>query len=103
MGFDTVLAKVFGTKHEREVKAMRPMIASINELAPQMEQLSDEELAAQTVRFREQLAEGATLDDLLIPACARVREAGRLFLNMRHFDTQLIGGVVLHRGKVAEM
>jgi preprotein translocase subunit SecA len=103
MQIDKILAKIFGTKHEREVKAMRPIIASINELAPQMEQLSDEELAAQTVRFREQLAEGATLDDLLIPAFATVREAGRRFLNMRHFDVQLIGGIVLHRGKVAEM
>src|SRR5580658_719281 len=103
MGIDTVLAKIFGTKHEREVKAMRPMIASINAMAPQMEEMSDEELAAQTVRFREQLAQGATLDDLLIPAFATVREAGRRYLNMRHFDTQLIGGVVLHRGKIAEM
>jgi preprotein translocase subunit SecA len=103
MDLDTILAKVFGTKHEREVKAMRPMIASINELAPQMEQMSDEDLAGQTVHFREQLAQGATLDDLLIPAFATVREAGRRFLNMRHFDVQLIGGVVLHRGKVAEM
>jgi preprotein translocase subunit SecA len=103
MGIDTVLAKIFGTKHEREVKAMRPMIESINALAPQMEQMSDEELAGQTVHFREQLAQGATLDDLLIPAFATVREAGRRFLNMRHFDTQLIGGIVLHRGKVAEM
>ena len=103
MDFEKIMAKVFGTKHEREVKAMRPIIASINELAPQMEQLSDEELAAQTVRFREQLAQGASLDDLLIPAFATVREAGRRFLNMRHFDVQLIGGMVLHRGKVAEM
>jgi preprotein translocase subunit SecA len=103
MQIDKILAKIFGTKHEREVKAMRPMIAAINELAPQMEQMSDEELAAQTVRFREQLAQGAALDDLLIPAFATVREAGRRFLNMRHFDVQLIGGIVLHRGKVAEM
>ncbi len=103
MQIDKILAKIFGTKHEREVKAMRPMIAAINELEPQMEQMSDEELAAQTVRFREQLAQGAALDDLLIPAFATVREAGRRFLNMRHFDTQLIGGIVLHRGKVAEM
>ena len=103
MGVDTVLAKIFGTKHEREVKAMRPIIASINAMEPQMQEMSDEELAAQTVRFREQLAQGATLDDLLVPAFATVREAGRRFLNMRHFDTQLIGGAVLHRGKVAEM
>ncbi len=103
MEFDKILAKIFGTKHEREVKAMRPMIEAINALAPQMEQMSDEELAGQTVHFREQLAQGAALDDLLIPAFATVREAGRRFLNMRHFDVQLIGGIVLHRGKVAEM
>ncbi|MEO8096388.1 MAG: preprotein translocase subunit SecA [Acidobacteriota bacterium] len=103
MGIDTVLAKVFGTKHEREVKAMRPMIASINDLEPRMQELSDQELAAQTVRFKEQLAQGAPLDDLLIPAFATVREAGKRILNMRHFDVQLIGGIVLHRGKVAEM
>src|SRR6202035_5865246 len=68
-----------------------------------MKELSDQELAAQTVAFREQLAQGASLDDLLIPAFATVREAGRRFVNMRHFDVQLIGGVVLHRGKIAEM
>ena len=100
---DNVLAKIFGTKHEREVKAMRPIIAAINELEPRMQELSDEELAAQTVTFRQQLARGATLDDLLIPAFAAVREAGRRVLNMRHFDVQLIGGTVLHRGKIAEM
>ena len=101
--FETILAKIFGTKHEREVKAMRPTIAAINELEPQMQALSDTELAAQTVTFREQLDQGASLEDLLIPAFATVREAGRRMLNMRHFDVQLIGGVVLHRGKVAEM
>ena len=100
---DTVLAKVFGTKHEREVKAMRPIIAAIGDMEPQLQALSDAELAAQTVTFREQLAQGASLDDLLIPAFATVREGGRRFLNMRHFDVQLIGGIVLHRGKVAEM
>src|ERR1700732_4175466 len=100
---DTILAKIFGTKHEREVKAMLPLIASINDLEPRMLELSDEELAAQTVLFREQLAQGATLDDLLVPAFAAVREAGRRVLNMRHFDVQHIGGIVLHRGKVAEM
>jgi preprotein translocase subunit SecA len=100
---DKLLAKTFGTKHEREVKAMRPIIAAIGELEPKMQALSDQELAAQTVAFREQLAQGATLDDLLIPAFATVREAGRRFVNMRHFDVQLIGGVVLHRGKIAEM
>ena len=100
---DTVLAKIFGTKHEREVKAMRPMLAAINDLEPQIQALSDADLAAQTVTFREQIAQGASLDDLLIPAFATVREAGRRVLNMRHFDVQHIGGIVLHRGKVAEM
>ena len=103
VGLDKSLAKVFGTKHEREIKAIRPIVAAINELEPQMKELSDEELAAQTVMFREQFAQGATLDDLLIPAFATVREAGRRVLNMRHFDVQLIGGIVLHRGKIAEM
>ena len=103
MGVDTVLAKIFGTKHEREVKKMRPMIAAINEMEPRMQELSDQELAARTIAFKEQIAQGAKLDDLLIPAFATVREAGRRILNMRHFDTQLIGGVVLHNGKVAEM
>src|ERR1700720_922275 len=100
---DTILAKTFGTRHEREVKAMRPLIAAIGELEPRMKELSDQELAAQPVAFREQLAQGAPLDDLMIPAFATVREAGRRFVNMRHFDVQLIGGVVLHRGKIAEM
>ena len=100
---DTVLAKIFGTKHDREVKKIRPLIGAINDLESTMEALSDEELAAQTVVFREQLAQGSTLDDLLVPAFAVVREAGRRFLNMRHFDVQLIGGVTLHHGKVAEM
>jgi preprotein translocase subunit SecA len=100
---EQTLAKIFGTKHEREIKRMRPMIAAINELEPQMQALSDEELKAQTIHFREQLAQGATVDDLLIPAFATVREAGRRMLNMRHFDVQLIGGIVLHRGKIAEM
>jgi len=100
---DNFLAKIFGTKHEREVKKMRPLIAAINELEPQIQAMPDDELAAQTVKFREQLAQGATLDDVMIPAFATVREAGRRVLNMRHFDVQLIGGVVLHRGKIAEM
>src|SRR3984957_5088208 len=101
--FFAIVAALFGNKNEREIKAMRPLIAAINELEPRMQDLSDEELAAQTVAFREQFAQGATLDDLLIPAFAAVRETGRRVLNMRHFDVQLIGGTVLHRGKIAEM
>src|SRR6195256_5433187 len=100
---DAVLAKVFGTKNEREVKAMLPMVAEINALEPQLRELSDIDLAAKTIEFKEKIAQGATLDDLLVEAFAVVREAGRRVLNMRHFDVQLIGGIVLHHGKIAEM
>jgi preprotein translocase subunit SecA len=100
---DALLAKVFGTKNEREIKAMLPMVAAINDLEPAISQLSDIDLAAKTIEFKEKLAQGAALDDLLVEAFAVVREAGKRFLNMRHFDVQLIGGMVLHRGKIAEM
>ena len=100
---DVILAKIFGTKHEREMKALRPIIADINELEPSMQALSDEQLAGKTREFKQKLADGATLDDVLVEAFATVREAGRRVLNMRHYDVQLIGGIVLHRGKIAEM
>lgn len=100
---DSLLAKVFGTKNEREVKAMLPRVARITDLEPAMRELSDIDLAAKTIEFKEKLAQGATLDDLLEEAFAVVREAGRRVLNMRHFDVQLIGGMVLHSGKIAEM
>jgi preprotein translocase subunit SecA len=100
---DTLLAKVFGTKTEREIKGMLPTVAAINDFEPAMRQLSDIDLAAKTIEFKEKLVQGATLDDLLIEAFAVVREAGRRFLNMRHFDVQLIGGMVLHHGKISEM
>src|SRR6266536_177808 len=100
---DAVLAKVFGTKNEREVKGMLPVVAEITALEPGLRELSDIDLAAKTIEFKERLAQGAALDDLLVEAFAVVREAGRRFLNMRHFDVQLIGGMVLHRGKIAEM
>src|SRR6267143_1205195 len=100
---DAVLAKIFGTQNERDVKALRPRIVAINALEPEIEQLSDIDLAAKTIEFKEKLAQGATLDDVLFEAFAVVREAGRRVLNMRHFDVQLIGGMVLHSGKIAEM
>ncbi|HEY7391542.1 MAG TPA: preprotein translocase subunit SecA [Bryobacteraceae bacterium] len=100
---DTVLAKLFGTKTQREVKRMRPRVAAINDFEPAMRQLSDIDLAAKTIEFKEKLAQGASLDDILFEAFAVVREAGRRFLNMRHFDVQLIGGMVLHQGRIAEM
>src|SRR5476651_2026355 len=100
---DAFLAKVFGTQNERDIKAMLPTVAAINALEPELRELSDIDLAAKTIEFKEKIAQGATLDDLLIPAFAVVREAGRRVLNMRHFDVQLIGGIVLHKGKIAEM
>src|SRR5437016_10023354 len=100
---DAILAKIFGTKNEREIKALLPMVTAINELESSIQALSDEQLRAKTTEFRERLAQDETLDDLHIEAFAVVREAGRRFLNMRHFDVQLIGGMVLHRGKIAEM
>ena len=103
MILDVVLAKIFGTKHEREIKKIKPLVEQINALEPAMRALSDADLAAKTPEFRQKLADGATLDDILIEAFAAVREAGRRVLNMRHFDVQLIGGIVLHRGQISEM
>jgi preprotein translocase subunit SecA len=100
---ESMLAKVFGTKHDREIKRIQPMIAAINALEPELQKLSDQELAAKTVEFKQRVANGAPLDDLLVEAFAVCREASRRVLNMRHFDVQLIGGIVLHRGKIAEM
>ena len=98
-----LLAKVVGTQNERELKRLQPRVAAINELEPATRALSDEQLRTKTAEFREKLAAGATVDDLLVEAFAIVREAGRRTLNMRHFDVQLIGGMVLHRGTIAEM
>src|SRR5690349_653141 len=97
------LAKVFGTKHDREIKRIQPLVAAIGDLEPALQKLSDQELAAKTVDFKQRVANGASLDELLIEAFAVCREAGRRYLNMRHFDVQLIGGVTLHRGRIAEM
>ena len=97
------LAKVFGSKHERDIKRMQPVVEAINALEPEIEALSDDELQAKTVEFRQQLEQGVELDDLLIPAFAVVREAARRTVEMRPFDVQLVGGIVLHQGKIAEM
>ena len=99
----TFLAKVVGTQNERELKRLRPIVGEVNALEPGIQALSDDQLRAKTAEFRDRLAKGATLDDLLPEAFAVVREAGRRVLNMRHFDVQLIGGAVLHKGKIAEM
>ena len=94
---------VFGTKHQRDVKRMRPAVEAINALAPELERVSDTALAAKTDEFRKRLADGEELDDLLVEAFAVCREAARRTVRMRHFDVQLMGGMVLHRGTIAEM
>jgi preprotein translocase subunit SecA len=95
--------KVFGSANDRRVKATRPRVEAINALENEMRALSDAELAGRTEKFRQDLANGASLDDLLVPAFATVREAARRVLGMRPFDVQLIGGMVLHKGGIAEM
>src|SRR5207244_12492403 len=100
---DTLLAKVVGTQNDRELKRLRPIVAQVNAFEPAITALSDSQLRDKTAEFRARLANGDTLDDLLPEAFAVVREAGRRVLNMRHFDVQLIGGMVLHRGQIAEM
>ena len=127
---NTLLGKVFGTKNERELKRLMPRVEAISALEPQMQQLSDDQLRAKTDEFRQRIQErlaslpdepdadpdrlkqleddrtkliNEALDEILVEAFAVVREAGRRVLNMRHFDVQLIGGMVLHQGKIAEM
>src|SRR3954462_10282740 len=100
---DTLLAKVVGTQNDRELKRMRPIVAQVNALEPSIQALSAAQLRGKTAEFRQRLANGDTLDDLLPEAFAVVREAGRRGLNMRHFDVQMIGGTVLHKGRIAEM
>ena len=97
------LTKVFGSKNERELKQIQPFVDKINALEPEVQALQDEQLKARTTEFRQRLAQGETLDDLLPEAFATVREASMRILKMRHFDVQLIGGIVLHQGKIAEM
>jgi preprotein translocase subunit SecA len=97
------LTKIFGSKNERELKKLWPVVDQINSFEPSMKALSNDGFKAQTLRFKERIAKGETLDDLLPEAFAAVREASVRTLNMRHFDAQLIGGMVLHQGKIAEM
>ncbi len=94
---------VFGTHSSRELKKINPTVAKINELEPEFKALSDEELRGKTDIFKKRLADGETLDDILPEAFATVREASRRVLGMRHFDCQLVGGIVLHQGRIAEM
>jgi preprotein translocase subunit SecA len=98
-----VARKLFGSSNERRIRAYRPRADEINALEPELEALSDEALRARTDEFKKQLAEGATLDDILVPAFATVREAAKRTLGQRHFDVQMIGGMVLHEGRISEM
>ncbi len=98
-----LLNKIFGTYSEKEVKRVMPIIDKINSLEPEMEKLTDKELAGKTEYFKEQLSNGKTLDDILPEAFATVREASKRVLGMRHFDVQLIGGIILHQGRISEM
>jgi preprotein translocase subunit SecA len=98
-----IAKKIFGSANDRRLKTYAPNVKAINALEPQLEALSDDELRNRTVQFREQIAAGKTLDDLLVPAFATVREAAKRTLGQRHFDVQLIGGMVLHEGAIAEM
>lgn len=97
------LQKIFGSKNERELNRLQPLIRAINDLEPAISQLNDPQLQAKTVEFRERLGRGETIEDLLTEAFAVVREVARRTLGQRHFDVQLLGGIVLHEGKIAEM
>jgi preprotein translocase subunit SecA len=99
----TLLAKVVGTQNERELKRLRPIVGQVNAFEAAIQPLSDDALRAKTQEFRQRLEQGESLNDLMPEAFAVVREVGRRMLNMRHFDVQLIGGAVLHSGKIAEM
>src|SRR5580693_2747589 len=94
---------LFGTANDRVVKGFDKPVAKINALEPELAKLSDEQLRAKTIEFRERLANGETVNDLLVEAFATVREAAKRTLGQRHFDVQLKGGMVLHQGKIAEM
>ena len=98
-----LIKAVFGSKNERELKRMNKTVARINAFEPEMQKLSDEQLKAKTIEFRERYSKGETLDDLLPEAFATVREASKRALGMRHFDVQMIGGMTLHEGRIAEM
>ena len=101
--FGNALKKIFGSRNDRVLKGLSKTVAEINALEPELASLSDEQLQAKTVEFNDRVQQGETLDKLLPEAFAVVREAGKRVLEMRHFDEQLIGGMVLHGGKIAEM
>ena len=95
--------KIFGTHSDKEIKRILNKVNQIEDLEPKMEKLSDDELRHRTVELKQRLENGETLDDILVDAFATVREAAKRTLNMRHFRVQLIGGIILHQGRIAEM
>ncbi|HMV65528.1 MAG TPA: preprotein translocase subunit SecA [Myxococcota bacterium] len=101
--FTGLAKRIFGDANEREVRRLQPLVQRVNDLEPRMRELDDARLAAQTAEFRQRIANGATVDDLLVEAFATVREVGRRTMGMRHYDSQLVGGIVIHRGQIAEM
>ncbi|MBW7946559.1 MAG: preprotein translocase subunit SecA, partial [Sphingomonadaceae bacterium] len=103
LGFNALAKRIFGSSNDRYVRSLSPIVRKINDLEAAFEALSDDQLKAKTDEYRQRLAGGETLDALLPEAFATVREASKRVLGMRHFDVQLIGGIVLHRGEIAEM
>jgi len=101
--FGALARRIFGTANERYLESLRPIVGEINDLEPSLEKLSDDELRSRTDHFRERIDQGETLDDLLVEAFATVREAAKRTLGQRHFDVQLMGGIILHRGMISEM
>src|SRR5690606_31091142 len=100
---NSVMRKFFGTKQDRDLRALKPILDQVNAREAKYQAMSDEELKSQTDIFRAKIQEGMSLDDLLPDAFAVVREASKRVLNMRHFDVQILGGIVLHQGKISEM
>ena len=99
----SLFEKMFGTHSEREIKRIMPLVDKIEALRPEMQAMTDEQLKARTAEFKERLANGETLDDILVDAYATVREAAVRVLGLEHYRVQLIGGIVLHQGRIAEM
>ncbi|MEY8250996.1 MAG: preprotein translocase subunit SecA, partial [Colwellia sp.] len=101
--FGNLLTKMFGSRNDRLLKKMSKEVTKINALEPVLEALSDEDLKAKTIEFKERCSQGETVEELLAEAFAVVREASKRVFGMRHFDVQMIGGMVLNEGKIAEM
>jgi len=95
--------RIIGSKNDRQLKRMGKIVKTINSFEESIESLSDDELKAKTVEFRARIEEGATLEQILPEAFACVRESGKRFMNMRHFDTQMLGGITLHEGSIEEI